>query len=95
MIGSCTAQALLITSMSICVSGSTWDLQQSLTVEECANNTVQQDMVTFRETAEERLGAKLTQAKLEEVGIPDTLEYLMKIRMKQCSQIWIKRSYLK
>ncbi len=34
-------------------------------------------MVTFRETAEERLGAKLTYAKLEEVGIPDTPEYLL------------------
>ncbi len=47
-----------------------------LTIEERANSTVQQDMVTFRETAEERLGAKLTRAELEEVGIPDTPEYL-------------------
>ncbi len=47
-----------------------------LTVEEHADVTVQQDMVTFGETAEEQLGAKLTCAKLEDVGIPDTLEYL-------------------
>ncbi len=33
-------------------------------------------MVTFRETAEERLGTKLTHAELEEVGIPDTPEYI-------------------
>ncbi len=33
-------------------------------------------MVTFRETTEERLGAKLAHAKLEQVGIPDTLEYV-------------------
>ncbi len=33
-------------------------------------------MVTFRETAEERLGTKLTHAKLEEVGIPNTPEYI-------------------
>ncbi len=33
-------------------------------------------MVTFRKTAEKRLGTKLTCAKLEEVGIPDTPEYL-------------------
>ncbi len=45
-------------------------------VEERANSTVQQDMATFRETAEECLGAKLTHAELEEVGIPNTPEYL-------------------
>ncbi len=33
-------------------------------------------MVTFQETAEERLGAKLPRAKLEEVGIPDTPDYV-------------------
>ncbi len=43
-----------------------------LTVEEQASSTVQQDMVTCRETAEEHLGTKLTSAKFEEVGIPDT-----------------------
>ncbi len=48
----------------------------ALTVEEQANSTVQQDMVPFRETAEEHLGAKLTHAELEEVGIPVTPEYL-------------------
>ncbi len=49
---------------------------QPLTVEEWADDTVQQDMLTFRETAEEclGLGASLTRAKLEEVGIPDTPE---------------------
>ncbi len=47
-----------------------------LTFEERTDDTVQQDMLTFREPAEEHLGAKLTHAKLEEVGIPDTLEYL-------------------
>ncbi len=49
---------------------------QPLTIEERANSNVRQYMVTFRETAEERLGAKLTWAELEEVGIPDTPEYL-------------------
>ncbi len=47
-----------------------------LTVEEWTNSNVRQDITTFRETAEERLGAKLTHVKLEEVGIPDTPEYL-------------------
>ncbi len=37
---------------------------------------MQQDMVTFRETAKKHLGAKLIHAKLEEVGIPDTPEYI-------------------
>ncbi len=49
---------------------------RALTVEEQANNTVQQDMITFRETAEERLGATLTHAELEEVGIPNTPKYI-------------------
>ena len=47
-----------------------------LTLEEQVNPTVQQDMVTFRENAEECLGAKFTHAKLEEVGIPETPEYV-------------------
>ncbi len=51
-------------------------LQHNLSIEEQADSTVQQDMATFRETAEEHLGAKLTQAELEEVSIPDTPEYL-------------------
>ncbi len=34
-------------------------------------------MLSFRETAEEHLGAKLTCAKLEEVSIPDTPEYVL------------------
>ncbi len=38
---------------------------QSLTIKEHANDTVQQDMVTFKETAEVLLGAKLTLDKLE------------------------------
>ncbi len=33
-------------------------------------------MIIFRENAEERLGAKLTRAKLEEVGIPNIPEYV-------------------
>ncbi len=33
-------------------------------------------MGTFRETAEECQGAKLTHAELKEVGVPDTLEYV-------------------
>ncbi len=48
-----------------------------LTVEEQANATLQQDMATFREITEECLGAKCTHAKLEEVGIPDTPEYVL------------------
>ncbi len=47
-----------------------------LTVEERADSSVQQSMALFDETAEERLGDKLTHAKLEEVGIPDTPKYL-------------------
>ncbi len=47
-----------------------------LTVEERANPTVQLDMATFKETAEECLGAKLTSAELEEDSIPDTPEYI-------------------
>ncbi len=47
-----------------------------LFVDKRANSIVQQDMATFRDTAEEHLGAKLTHAKIEEVGIPDTPEYL-------------------
>ncbi len=70
----------------------------ALTIEEQAKDTVQQDMVTFRETAEERLGVKFTHAKLEEVGIPNTLEYIPysdEDQMKRPSQIWMKRSHLK
>ncbi len=47
-----------------------------LTVEEQADPSVQQSMVTFDQIAEERLGDKLTRTELEEVGIPDTPEYL-------------------
>ncbi len=43
-----------------------------LTVEEQANPVVQKDMATINETDEECLGAKLTRAKLEEVGVPNT-----------------------
>ncbi len=46
------------------------------TVEEWADPTLQQSMAMFSDTAEERLGAKLTHTKLEEVGIPDILEYV-------------------
>ncbi len=49
---------------------------QPLTFEEQADSTVQQDKATFIETTEERLGFRLTRAKLEEIGIPDTPEYL-------------------
>ncbi len=49
---------------------------QPLTVEEQANLTVPQDMLTFRENVEECLGAQFVYAKLNEVGIPDTLDYL-------------------
>ncbi len=48
-----------------------------LTIEERPDVTMQQDMVTFRETTEEHLGAKLTCAKLAEVCIPDTPENLL------------------
>ncbi len=48
----------------------------SLTIEERADNTIEQDMANFRKTAEACLGAKLTHAELEEFGIPDTLEYI-------------------
>ncbi len=47
-----------------------------LTVEEWADPSVQQSMIMFNKTAEECLRNKLTRAKLEEVGILDTLEYL-------------------
>ncbi len=43
-----------------------------LTVEEQADYSVMQSMVMFDQTAEERLGDKLTRGELEEVGIPDT-----------------------
>ncbi len=48
-----------------------------VTVEEQADPVVQEDMAIFKETAEEHLGAKLTHAKLEEVGISDTPEYIL------------------
>ncbi len=51
-------------------------MYQPLTIEEQADSAVRQDLATFRETDEERLGTKLTHAKLEEVGIPDTPDYL-------------------
>ncbi len=47
-----------------------------LTVEEWADPSVQQNMITFNKTAEKHLGNKLTRAKLEEVGIPNTPVYL-------------------
>ncbi len=56
-----------------------------LTIEEQADITLQQDMVTFRENTEERLGAKPIHAELEDDGIPDTPEkciMLMKIRTR-------------
>ncbi len=43
-----------------------------LTIEEWADSSVQQIMIMFDQTAEERLGGKLTRTELEEVGIPDT-----------------------
>ncbi len=47
-----------------------------LTVEEQSVSSIQQDMITCRESAMECLGPKLTHNKLEEVGIPDTSEYI-------------------
>ncbi len=47
-----------------------------LTIEERADLAVQQSMITFNDTAEERLGGKLTRTELEEVSIPDTPEYI-------------------
>ncbi len=47
-----------------------------LTVEEGADAAIQKSMIKFSETADERLGEKLTRAKLEEVSIPDTSEYV-------------------
>ena len=47
-----------------------------LTVEERADLSTQQSMITFNDTAEECLGNKLTRTELEEVGIPDTPEYI-------------------
>ncbi len=47
-----------------------------LSIEECANKIVQQDMVTFSENAEECLEFKLTCTKVVEVGISDTLGYI-------------------
>ncbi len=41
-----------------------WSTYWPLTVQERANNTVQQDMVTIRETTEESLGARLTHAPI-------------------------------
>ncbi len=47
-----------------------------LTAEAKADGQVQLDILTFREGVEELLGTKLTWDALEEVGIPDTPEYL-------------------
>ncbi len=44
---------------------------RSLTIEEQADTSIQQDMIAFKESAEEHLGTKLTHRELEEVGIPD------------------------
>ncbi len=47
-----------------------------LTVEEHANLTIQQDIVTFKDSTEEHLGAKLAHNELEEDGIPGMPEYM-------------------
>ncbi len=47
-----------------------------LTIENQANPSVQQSMATFDQIAEDFLGDNLTRAEFEEVGIPDTPEYL-------------------
>lgn len=47
-----------------------------LTIEEWSGPTVIQNMVTFRETTEERIGVKLTCAEHEEVSISDSPEYV-------------------
>ncbi len=47
-----------------------------LIVEDWADPTVQQRLVTFSETAEGHLGARVAGTELEEVGIPDTPEYV-------------------
>ncbi len=52
-------------------------MYQTLIVEDRVDDTVQQDMVTFRETTEECLETKPTHAKLEQVGIPMTPEHLL------------------
>ncbi len=51
-------------------------MSHPLTIWEQADITVQQDMVTFMENAEERLRAKLTCDELEELGIPDNVGYV-------------------
>ncbi len=69
-----------------------------LTNEDQATPAVQQDMATFRETIEEQLGARLSCAELEEVLYLISWNMylmLMRIRMKQFSQIWMKKSRLK
>ncbi len=52
-------------------------MYRPLTVEEQADSSVQQSRITFDKTAKECLGDKLTHAKLKEVGIPNTPEYLL------------------
>ncbi len=47
-----------------------------LTIEEWGDHTVSQDMVTFKETIEEHLGAKFACHELEEVSMPDMPEYI-------------------
>ncbi len=49
---------------------------RSITAEEQADFSIQQDMITFKERAEEHLETELTHNKFDEVGIPDMPEYL-------------------
>ncbi len=66
-----TAKMLQHNGKGICRS-----MYWPLTVEKRAEAAVQQDMATFKETAGGCLGAKLTNAKLEEVGVPEALVYV-------------------
>ncbi len=47
-----------------------------LTIEEKLDLTIQLDMNAFKETTEEGMGIKLMHNKLEEIGMPDMLEYM-------------------
>ncbi len=50
---------------------------QPLTVEEQIDMTVQQDMLTVRESTKEHQGERLTCAELDEVSLPNTPEYIL------------------
>ncbi len=54
-----------------------------LKIAETANEQVQLDMQSCIESNEECLGAKLTCNELEEVGIPDTPQYILFVNKDQ------------